>query len=69
MPGLVVAVPSTGAREVQAGGVVAIVEAMKMQMEVPSPAAGRIEEIRVQPGQEVTGGQVLVVLRVSTPDE
>jgi len=35
-------------------------------MEVTSPAAGRIEEVRVRPGQEVAGGQVLVVVRAST---
>ncbi len=65
MPGLVVAVPSAIGEDVQAGGVVAIVEAMKMQMEVPSPATGRIEEVRVRPGQEVAGGQVLAIVRAS----
>ncbi len=63
MPGLVIAVPPAGGEEVQTGSVVAIVEAMKMQMEIPSPAAGHIEEIRVRPGQEVAGGQVLAVVR------
>ncbi len=63
MPGLVVAVLPAIGEDVQAGGVVAIVEAMKMQMEVPSPAAGRVEEVRVGPGQEVAGGQVLAVVR------
>ena len=69
MPGLVVAILPAGGEEVQAGGVVAIVEAMKMQMEVPSPAAGRIEEIRVRPGQEVAGGQVLAVVRTANADD
>ncbi|MBI3997881.1 MAG: acetyl-CoA carboxylase biotin carboxyl carrier protein subunit [Armatimonadetes bacterium] len=63
MPGLVVDVPVAAGAVVAQGAAVAIVEAMKMQMEVPAPAAGRVEEIRVRPGQEVAGGQVLVVIR------
>jgi len=46
---------------------VAVVEAMKMQMEVSAPAAGRIGEVRVRPGQEVAGGQVLVVVETEDP--
>jgi len=67
MPGLVVSVPAAIGEPVRAGGAVAIVEAMKMQMEVASPTDGRIEEIRVRPGQEVAGGQVMVLVRVSAP--
>jgi acetyl/propionyl-CoA carboxylase alpha subunit len=67
MPGLVVAVPLMEGDPVQAGVPVAVVEAMKMQMEVPSPAAGRIREVRARPGQEVAGGQVLVVVEAEHP--
>lgn len=69
MPGLVTATPLAHGEAVERGGTVAIVEAMKMQMEVPTPAAGRIEEVRVQPGQEVAGGQVLVVVRASSAED
>ncbi len=71
MPGLVVTVPVAAGEPVRAGSVVAIVEAMKMQMEVVSPAAGHVEEIRALPGQEVAGGQVMALIRVpaSAPDE
>ena len=62
MPGLVVATPLAVGQPVAAGQAVAIVEAMKMQTEVPAPASGRIAEVRVRPGQEVAGAQVLVVL-------
>jgi biotin carboxyl carrier protein len=65
MPGLVVALPRAVGDLAQAGSAVAVVEAMKMQMEVPSPVAGRVEEIRVRPGQEVMGGQVLAVIDVT----
>ncbi|MDR7544497.1 MAG: biotin/lipoyl-containing protein [Armatimonadota bacterium] len=67
MPGLVVALPLIEGASVQAGAPVAVVEAMKMQMEVPSPAAGRIREVRARPGQEVAGGQVLVVVEAEDP--
>ena len=35
---------------------------MKMQMELKSPRAGHVTEVRVQPGQEVTQNQVLAVI-------
>jgi biotin carboxyl carrier protein len=63
MPGLVIAVPRAAGDVVDAGTSVAVVEAMKMQMDVSAPAAGRIEEVRVRPGQEVMGGQVLASIR------
>jgi glutaconyl-CoA/methylmalonyl-CoA decarboxylase subunit gamma len=63
MPGLVVAIPRSQGESVDAGTSVAVVEAMKMQMDVPAPTAGRIDEIRVRLGQEVMGGQVLVAIR------
>ena len=39
-----------------------IIEAMKMENEVKSPAAGEVKEIRVSPGQAVESGQLLVVV-------
>ncbi|MBI5628507.1 MAG: biotin/lipoyl-binding protein, partial [Candidatus Rokubacteria bacterium] len=36
------------------------VETDKAQVEIPSPMAGRIEKIHVQPGQTVRVGEVLV---------
>jgi acetyl-CoA carboxylase biotin carboxyl carrier protein len=35
---------------------------MKMEIPVESPAAGRIAEIRVQEGQSIEEGDILVVL-------
>ncbi len=65
MPGLVIATPVDRGQRIEAGSTVAIVEAMKMQMEVSAPAAGMVEDVRVRPGQEVAGGQVLAVIRVA----
>jgi biotin carboxyl carrier protein len=64
MPGLVVSLPLSAGQHVDQGSAVAVVEAMKMQMEVPAPTAGRVEEVRVRPGQEVAGQQILVVIRI-----
>lgn len=67
MPGLVIATPLSPGEPVDRGKTVAVVEAMKMQMDVPAPTSGRVEDVRVRPGQEVAGEQVLVVIRV-TPE-
>jgi urea carboxylase len=44
------------------GDTLAIVEAMKMETNVPSPCAGTVTELRLQPGKPVTAGQILAVL-------
>lgn len=62
MPGLVVKVLVTEGRPVAANQAVVILEAMKMENELRAPRAGRIKSIRVQPGQTVDQGQILLVL-------
>ncbi len=46
--------------EAQVG--VIVIEAMKMQNELRAARAGRVTEIRVQPGEMVSAGQVLAVI-------
>jgi biotin carboxyl carrier protein len=48
---------------VEAGQAVAIVESMKMQMELKAPRPGIVESVHSAPGQTVTQGEGLVVLR------
>lgn len=48
--------------KVAAGETVAVVESMKMEIAVQSPAAGRLREIRATPGHTVHAGDVLAVL-------
>jgi acetyl-CoA/propionyl-CoA carboxylase biotin carboxyl carrier protein len=48
--------------EVEAGQVICIVEAMKMENEVHAHRAGRVSKLSVAPGQQVTTGQVICVL-------
>jgi biotin carboxyl carrier protein len=49
-------------QQVQAGAVVAVIEAMKMEHPVAAPHPGRVAEVRVRPGQAVDAGYVLAVI-------
>jgi biotin carboxyl carrier protein len=45
------------------GDVLIILESMKMEIPVESPAAGVVEEILVEPEDQVAEEQVLVIVR------
>jgi len=45
---------------VEAGAVLIVLEAMKMETEITAPAAGTVAEIAVAPGDAVRGGQTLL---------
>jgi acetyl-CoA/propionyl-CoA carboxylase biotin carboxyl carrier protein len=62
MQGTVLAVEVTEGDEVQAGQVVCVVEAMKMENEITAPRGGTVSELTVEPGQPVTTGQVICLL-------
>jgi biotin carboxyl carrier protein len=62
MPGLVVAIQAQPGTAVAAGEALIIMEAMKMQMEIRAPHAGVVREVRVAPGQDVAGNDVLATL-------
>ena len=62
MQGTVLAVEVAEGDEVEAGQVLCIVEAMKMENEVHAHRAGRVTELSVAPGQPVTTGQVICVV-------
>jgi biotin carboxyl carrier protein len=62
MPGLVLALPCPPGTSVTRGTTVAVLEAMKMENDLPSPRNGFIKELRVTPGQTVNQGDVLVVV-------
>jgi methylmalonyl-CoA carboxyltransferase 1.3S subunit len=45
---------------VEAGAVLLVLEAMKMETEITAPAAGTVAEVVVAPGDAVSGGQTLL---------
>ena len=47
---------------VKKGQVIAIIEAMKLENEVPSTSAGVVKDIKISKGSDVTSGEVLIVL-------
>jgi biotin carboxyl carrier protein len=59
---LVSLLAATGQR-IEARQPVAIVESMKMQMELKAPEVGVVEEVHGPPGRRVSQGEPLVVLR------
>jgi acetyl-CoA/propionyl-CoA carboxylase, biotin carboxylase, biotin carboxyl carrier protein len=65
MQGTVLSVAVADGDEVDAGQVLCIVEAMKMENEVRAPQAGVVAELSVSVGAAVTAGQVICVLTAS----
>ncbi|TMF51556.1 MAG: biotin/lipoyl-binding protein [Chloroflexi bacterium] len=62
MPGLVLGTPLEVGASVTRGQTVVVLEAMKMENDLPSPLAGTIKEIKVTKGQTVNQGDVLVIV-------
>jgi acetyl-CoA/propionyl-CoA/long-chain acyl-CoA carboxylase, biotin carboxylase, biotin carboxyl carrier protein len=62
MQGTVLTVEVAEGDDVQAGQVLCIVEAMKMENEVRAHRGGRVAELSVAPGQPVKTGQVICVV-------
>jgi acetyl-CoA/propionyl-CoA carboxylase biotin carboxyl carrier protein len=65
MQGTVLAVEVAEGDEVEAGQVLCIVEAMKMENEVHAHRAGRVTELSVAAGQQVKTGQVICIVMSS----
>jgi biotin carboxyl carrier protein len=62
MPGRVVSVMVKAGDEVAFQQGVVVVEAMKMENELKAPKAGKVTEIKVNPGQTVEKGDTLLVI-------
>jgi acetyl-CoA/propionyl-CoA carboxylase biotin carboxyl carrier protein len=59
MQGAVLSVEVADGDQVEAGQVLAIVEAMKMENEITAPRAGVVSEFAVSPGDSVAPGQAI----------
>lgn len=62
LPGKVTHVAARAGDRVEVGTTLVVIEAMKMENEFKASAAGTVTEVRVQPGQAVNPGDVLVVI-------
>lgn len=49
-------------QQIEAGEVLLVLEAMKMETEITAPAAGTVSAVLVSPGDAVQGGQALIEL-------
>ena len=63
MQGTIVKVSVKAGDRVQIGDTICILEAMKMENEIKSPAGGEVIDLRIQAGDSVTNGAVLAVIR------
>jgi methylmalonyl-CoA carboxyltransferase 1.3S subunit len=58
--GVVVRLPAQVGQQIQAGDVLMVLEAMKMETSITAPVNGKIAKVNVNPGDPVQGGQVLI---------
>jgi biotin carboxyl carrier protein len=63
MQGTIVKVHVTAGASVKEGDPICVLEAMKMENEVKSPNSGEVVDLRVQPGDTVTPGQVIAIVK------
>ncbi len=62
MPGRVVKVPVAAGDAVRRGQTLAVLEAMKMQNEIPAPADAVVRQVNVREGESILGDRVIAVL-------
>ena len=62
MPGLVLDVRARAGDRVEAGAVLVVLEAMKMEHSLSAPWAGTVAGVAVKPGDRVEEGLELVIL-------
>ena len=57
--GIVVRVAAQTGQSLQAGDILVVLEAMKMETNITAPAAGKIATLRVAQGESVQAGQIV----------
>jgi biotin carboxyl carrier protein len=62
MPGRVLEVAVSPGDAVEAGALLLVLEAMKMQNEIRAPRAGRLTRVEARPGTTVEGGALLATI-------
>jgi propionyl-CoA carboxylase alpha chain len=66
MPGKILVVGVAVGDQVEAGQVLVLMEAMKMEHQITAPAAGEVTEVMVEVGEQVDNGALLVVVVAAT---
>jgi biotin carboxyl carrier protein len=62
LPGKIMSVEVTMGNTVEEGGVICVIEAMKMENPILSPEKGSVIEVAVSPGQVVKTGEKIAVI-------
>ena len=62
MPGTILEVKVAAGTAVKKGDVICVLEAMKMENEIPAPADGVVASVNVQKGASVNAGDVIATL-------
>lgn len=62
MPGTILKMDLTVGQKISKGDVICVLEAMKMENDIPAPQDGVVASINVQKGASVNSGDVLVTL-------
>ena len=61
-PGKVLRVHAEAGKPIAEGDRICILEALKMELPIVSPASGTVKALRIVPGQAVEAGDVLAVI-------
>ncbi len=62
MPGMVMKINVNVGDAVKTKDIVAVLEAMKMKQNIPSPIDGTVKEIKVKVGERLNAGSVIMVI-------
>ena len=62
MPGTILSVNVSAGQSVRKGDVLVVLEAMKMENEIPAPKAGKVTSILASKGNSVNTGDVLATI-------
>jgi biotin carboxyl carrier protein len=63
LPGLLIEVRVEEEEAVEVGAVIAVLESMKMHLELRTPTAGQVQALHRSAGQEIGQGEVLAVIQ------
>jgi biotin carboxyl carrier protein len=63
MQGTIVKIHHKAGDTVEEGEAVCVLEAMKMENEIKAPASGAIVDLKVQVGDTVTAGAILMLIK------